>query len=181
MLTKISSSVIKATKNSHRQFRRVDWSLSSLQWNHDTSTLVRSETNEVAERAVRKVKEGTARAEVDNQKNGGTVRRNSVVTCATCTARWPMARQHSRNDTARNFDEPSIPFGTLVDCIPITAKEKSRIHQFGQKKMKGIFSGDALRAGRGWLGDLMIALYDDLLKSEAADIYVKRFKNKNSS
>ena len=31
-----------------------------IQWNHDTSTLRRSETNGVAERAVRRVKEGTA-------------------------------------------------------------------------------------------------------------------------
>ena len=31
-----------------------------IQWNHDTSTPRRSETNGVAERAVRRVKEGTA-------------------------------------------------------------------------------------------------------------------------
>ena len=59
----------------------------ALHWNHDTSTLHRSEPNGVAERAVRIVKEGTAMALVkkaDFQMNGGTVRWNAVVTCGTC-------------------------------------------------------------------------------------------------
>ena len=29
----------------------------------------------------------------------------------------------------QKFDGPSIPFGTLVEYIPITAKDKSRVHQ----------------------------------------------------
>ena len=35
---------------------------------------------------------------VDYQTNGETVRWNAVLTCATCTTKWPMARQHSRKD-----------------------------------------------------------------------------------
>ena len=77
----------------------------------------------------------------------------------------------------KTSDGPSIPFGTLVEYIPITAKEKSRIHQFGQKTLKGIFSGYVLRAGRGWSGDIMIADYEDVQESEASGIYVKRFEN----
>ena len=77
----------------------------------------------------------------------------------------------------KTFDGPSIPFGTLVEYIPITAKDKSRIHQFGQKTLKGIFLGYVLRAVRGWSGDLMIADYEDLQESEASEIYVKGFKN----
>ena len=34
----------------------------------------------------------------------------------------------------QKFDGPSIRCGTLVGYIPITAKDKSRGHQFGQKR-----------------------------------------------
>ena len=77
----------------------------------------------------------------------------------------------------KTFDGPSIPFETLVEYIPITAKDKSIIHQFGQKTLKGRFSGYVLRAGRVWSGDLMIADYEDLQKSEASEMNVKDFKN----
>ena len=39
--------------------------------------------------------------------------------------------------------------GTLVDYIPITAKDKSRVHQFGKDTLKGIFLGYVLRTRRG--------------------------------
>ena len=53
----------------------------------------------------------------------------------------------------QKFDGPSIPFGTLVEYIPITAKDKSRVHQFGKTTLNGLFSGYVLRAGGGWSGD----------------------------
>ena len=31
------------------------------------------------------------------------------------------------------FEGPIIPFGSLVEYHPITAKDQSRIHQFGKK------------------------------------------------
>ena len=53
----------------------------------------------------------------------------------------------------QKFDGPSIPFGTLVKYIPITAKDKSRVHQFWKTTLNGLFSGYVLRAGVGWSGD----------------------------
>ena len=46
-----------------------------------------------------------------------------------------------------------------------------------KQALQGIFLGSVLRAGRGWSGDLMTANCEDLQESEAAEIYVKRFKN----
>ena len=40
-----------------------------------------------------------------------------------------------------------IPFGSLVEYHPITAKDQSRIHQFGKKVLPGLFLGYALCAG----------------------------------
>ena len=41
---------------------------------------------------------------------------------------------------------PIIPFGSLVEYYPITAKDLSRIHQFGKKVLPGLFFGYALYA-----------------------------------
>ena len=42
---------------------------------------------------------------------------------------------------------PMIPFGSLVEYHPITAKDQSRIHQFGKEFLPGLFLGYALYAG----------------------------------
>ena len=41
------------------------------------------------------------------------------------------------------FKGPMIPFGSLVEYHPITAKDHSRIHQFGKKVLPGLFLGYA--------------------------------------
>ena len=45
------------------------------------------------------------------------------------------------------FKGPIIPFGSLVEYHHITAKDQSRIHQFGKKVLPGMFLGYALYAG----------------------------------
>ena len=67
VFTKISSSVTEARKKSSRTIP--DEFVKACQdshWSHDTSTRHRSETKRVAERAVRRVKEGTAIAPVQS-------------------------------------------------------------------------------------------------------------------
>ena len=48
----------------------------------------------------------------------------------------------------RRFGQPSkvpiIPFGSLVEYRPTTAKDQSRIHQFGKKVLPGLFLGYSL-------------------------------------
>ena len=48
---------------------------------------------------------------------------------------------------------PIIPFGSLVEYHPITAKDQSRIHQFGKKVLPGLFLGYAL-CTRGEFGNV---------------------------
>ena len=50
------------------------------------------------------------------------------------------------------FKGPIIPFGSLVEYHPITAKDRSRIHQFGKKVLPGLFLGYALYAWRNLEG-----------------------------
>ena len=42
------------------------------------------------------------------------------------------------------YKGPIFPFGSLVEYYPITAKDQSRIHQFGKKVLPGDCSSDTL-------------------------------------
>ena len=123
-------------------------SCEDLSWNHRTSTLHRSETNGIAERAVRRVKEGTN-------------------VCCIVTIRLGFGQP---------FKGPIIPFGSLVEYHPITAKDQSRIHQFGKKVLSGLFLGYALYAGGIWKGDVLTADLEELATMDASEIYSKRLK-----
>ena len=69
---------------------------------------------------------------------------------------------------------PIIPFGSLVEYHPITAKDQSRIHQFGKKVLPGLFLGYALYAGRIWKGDVLIADLEELETMDASEIYSRK-------
>ena len=46
------------------------------------------------------------------------------------------------------FKGPVIPLGAMVEYHPISAKDLSRLHQFGPKVLPCIFFGYALKRGR---------------------------------
>ena len=76
------------------------------------------------------------------------------------------------------FKGPIVPFGSLVEYYPITAKDQSRIHQFGKKVVPGLFLGYALYAGRIWKGDVLIADLEELETMDASEIYSIRLNAK---
>ena len=76
------------------------------------------------------------------------------------------------------FKGPIIPFGSLVEYHPITAKDQSRIHQFGMKVLPGLFLGYALYAGGTWKGDVLIADLEELETMDASEIYSTRLNAK---
>ena len=76
------------------------------------------------------------------------------------------------------FKGPIIPFGSLVEYHPTTAKDQSRNHQFGKKVLPGLFLGYALYAGGFWKGDLLIADLEELETMDASEIYSKRLDAK---
>ena len=61
---------------------------------------------------------------------------------------------------------------------PVTAKDQSRIHQFGKKVLPGLFLGYALYAGGIWKGDVLIADLEELETMDASEIYSKRLNAK---
>ena len=69
------------------------------------------------------------------------------------------------------FKGPIIPFVSLVEYYPISAKDQSRIHQFGKKVLRGMFLGYTLIAGGIWKGDMMVADIEELETMDASEIY----------
>ena len=53
------------------------------------------------------------------------------------------------------FNGPVIPFGAMVEYHPTSAKDQSRLHQFGAKVLSGLFLGYALSVGGIWKGDIL--------------------------
>ena len=72
------------------------------------------------------------------------------------------------------FKGPIIPSGTIAEYHPISAKDLSRLHQFGTKVLPGLFLGYVLYSGRIWNGDILVADIEELEQMDAAEIYAKR-------
>ena len=71
-----------------------------------------------------------------------------------------------------------IPFGSLVEYHPFTAKDQSRIHQIGKNVLPGLFLGYALYAGGIWKGDVLVADLTELETMDASEIYSRRLNAK---
>ena len=71
-----------------------------------------------------------------------------------------------------------IPFGAMVECHAISAKDQSRLHQFGPKVLPGIFLGYVLYAGGIWTGDIMVADIEELEQMDVSETCAKRLNAK---
>ena len=155
-------------------------SCEDLSWNHCTSTPHRSETNGIAERAVRRVKEGTSAALLQSGLDESWWA--DSMECYTYLRNVTDLLSDGKTQNERRFGEPFkgpiIPFGSLVEYHPITAKDQSRIHQFGKKVLPGLFLGHALYAVRIWKSDILVADIEELETMDASEIYSKRLNAK---
>ena len=142
-----------------------------LSWNHCTSTPHRSETNGIAERAVRRVKEGTSAVLLQSGLNESWWA--DSMECYTYLRNVTDLLSDGKTPCERRFGQPIkgpiIPFGSLVKYHPTTAKDQSRIHQFGKKVLPGLFLGYALYAGGIWKGDVLIADLEELETMDASE------------
>ena len=79
-------------------------------------------------------------------KVGGQIPWNVVPICETFKISYLMGKPPYERRFGQPFKGPIIPFGSLVEYHPITAKDQSRIHQFGKEVLPGLFLGYALHA-----------------------------------
>ena len=151
-----------------------------LSWNRCTSTPHRSETNGIAERAVRRVKEGNSAVLLQSGLNENWWA--DSMECYTYLRNIQYLLSDGKTPYERRFGKPFkgpiIPFGSLVEYYPISAKDQSRIHQFGKKVLLGLFLGYALYAGRIWKGDILVTDIEELETMDASEIYSKRLNAK---
>ena len=161
-------------------FLEFDKSCEEFCWNHCTSTPHRSETHGIAERAVRRVKEGTSamllQSGLENERWADSMQcycylrniQDKLSDGKTPYERW----------FGMPFNGPVIPFGAMVECHPISAKDQSRMHQFGSKVMPGIFLGYALYAGGIWKGDIVVADIEEMEEMDASELHARRLQAK---
>ena len=142
-----------------------------LSWNHCTSTPHGSETNGIAERTVRRVKEGTSAVLLQSGLNESWWA--DSMECYTYLRNVTDLLSDGKTPNERRF-----PFCSLVEYHPITAKGQSRIHQFGKKVLPGLFLGYALYAGEIWKGDVLVADLEEWETMDASEIYSKRLNAK---
>ena len=111
-------------------------------------------------------------------KVGGQMPWNAFLVCETSQIYYLMGRRPVEDALGNHLKGPIIPFGSLVEYHPITAKDQSRIHQFGKKVFPGVCLGYALYAGGIWKGDALIADLQELETMDASEIYSKRLDAK---
>ena len=138
-------------------------SCEELSWNRCTSTPHRSETNGIAERAVRRVKEGTSAVLLQSGLDEKWWADSTECYCYLRNIQDLLSDGKSPNE--RRFgiplNGPVVPFGAMVEYHHIPAKDLSRQHHFGPNVLPGVFVGYVLYAGGIWKG----ALWSQTLKN----------------
>ena len=134
-------------------------SCEDLPWNHCRSTPHRSETNGIAERAVRKIKEGTSAVLLQSDLDEKWWADYMECSCYLRNIQDLLSDEKTPHEMrfGAPFKGPVIPFGAMVEYHHISDKDLSRLHQFGSKVLPGKFLGHALHAGWIWKGDILVA------------------------
>jgi len=153
--------------------------MDELKWLYDTSTPNRSESNGVIERANRVVKEGTSCTLVQSGFDEAWWPEAMSCFCFLKNASDLLADEKTAYSRrfGQEFRGPLIPFGAEVTYKPITAKDKARCHEFGEKKLSALFVGYDQQRGGGWSDDLWVADMEQIGSAELhSEIHPKRFR-----
>ena len=120
-----------------------------LSWNHCTSTSHRSETNEIAERAVRRVKEGTSAVLLQSGLNENWWA--DSMECKTYLRNVQDLLSDGKTSYERRFGEPCkgpiIPFGSLVEYHPYFCESPVKNPSIWKESLTWIVPG--IRSVRG--------------------------------
>ena len=107
----------------------------------------------------------------------GQIPWNATPICETSQIYYLMGRRPMKDVLGNHLKDRLFH---LVHWLSntLTAKDQSKIRQFGKKVLPGLFLGYALYAGRIWKGDVLIADLEELETMDASEIYSKRHNAK---
>ena len=136
--------------------------------------------NGIGEKAVRRIEQGTSAVLLQSGLDENWW--PTLLECCCYLRHVQDLLADGKTQSERRSGEPSegpvIPFGSMVEYHPLSAKDQSRLHQFGKKVLLDIFLGYALYAGGIWKGDILVADLEELETMDASEIYSKRLNAK---
>ena len=114
-----------------------------LSWNHRTSTSHRSETDGIAGRAVRRVKEGTSAVLLQSGLDERWWADSMECYCYLRNFQDLLADGKSPHESrfGEPFKGPILLFGAMVENHHISTGDPSRLHRFGKKAVHVSFLG----------------------------------------
>ena len=160
--------------------REIGKSCEEFSWNHCTSTPHRSETNGIAERAVRRVKEGTSAVLLQSGLGNEWWADSMECYCYLRNIQDLLSDEKTPNERrfGMPFNGPVIPFGAIVEYHFISAKDQSGLHQCEVNVLSGKFLGYASYARRIWKGDIMVADIEELEEMDGSELHARRLNAK---
>ena len=66
-------------------------------------------------------------------KSGGLVLWIAIAICELFKTSWQTGKHFMRDDLENHLKGPIITFGAMAGYFPISAKDQSWLHQFGEK------------------------------------------------
>ena len=110
---------------------------------------------------------------------GGRIQWSATAICETYKISCLTGQHFTKGDSANHsFKGPAIPLGAMVEYHPTSAKDLSRLHQFGTKVLQ-VFSSVMYFSREGiWKGDIMVADIEELEKMDASGIRAWRLNAK---
>ena len=107
-------------------------------------------------------------------KVGGQILWNVTPICENVTDLLSDGKTPYERRFGKPFGGPVIPFGSLVEYHPITAKDQSESINLERKFYLDCSSDTLSTRGGIWKGDVLIADLEELETMDASEIYSKR-------
>ena len=147
-----------------------------LSWNQCTSTPHRSETNGIAERAVRRVKDETSAVLLQSGLDEKWWADSMECHCYLRNIQDLLSDGKSPHERrfGMPFNGPVFPFGAMVEYHPILRKTYRDFIYLVQKSCQ-VYSLDlCCPRGRIWKGDIMVADIEKLEQMDASELHARR-------